>query len=394
MTESRNPDARNVAILGSTGSIGRQTLDIIRLFPDRFNVTVLSAGTAVDMLEEQAREFLPECVVVADTERVPILQDLLTELSIEVLGGEDGLIEAAARESTDIVVTALVGATGLRPTIAAIKAGKRIALANKETLVVAGSIICPLAAAHQSEIIPVDSEHSAIFQCLIGEKENSIDRLTLTASGGPFRDRELATFSQITKEEALRHPTWEMGPKITIDSATMMNKGLEVLEAHWLFDVDADAIDVLVHPQSIVHSLVTFVDGSTKAQLGLPDMRIPIQYALCYPERWAADHPRIPWDEVATLEFRTPDRAKFPCLDLAFAALHDEGAAPAILNAANEMAVALFLQDRIGFLDIPSMIERTMNDLGDEGNSTIDELMHADRRARSRVQELANTQVH
>ncbi|MCZ6704719.1 MAG: 1-deoxy-D-xylulose-5-phosphate reductoisomerase [Bacteroidetes bacterium] len=394
MFESRNPDVRNVAILGSTGSIGGQTLDIIRLFPDRFKVSVLSTGSAVDRLADQAREFLPECVVIADKARVASLQERLAELPIDVLGGESGLEEAAALESTDVVVTAVVGATGLRPTVAAIKAGKRIALANKETLVVAGSLICPLAAKHHSEIIPVDSEHSAIFQCLVGEEKKSIERLILTASGGPFRDRALETFSQITKEEALRHPTWQMGPKITIDSATMMNKGLEVLEAHWLFDVDADAIDVLVHPQSIVHSLVSFVDGSTKAQLGVPDMKVPIQYALCYPERWPADHPRISWHDVDDLQFRKPDPAKFPCLGLAFDALDAKGATPAILNAANEMAVALFLQDQIGFLDIPSLIERTMNDLEDEGSATVEDLFHADRRARSRVQELANAQVH
>lgn len=394
MFESRNPDVRNVAILGSTGSIGGQTLDIIRLFPDRFKVSVLSTGSAVDRLADQAREFLPECVVIADKARVASLQERLAELPIDVLDGESGLEEAAALESTDVVVTAVVGATGLRPTVAAIKAGKRIALANKETLVIAGSLICPLAAKHHSEIIPVDSEHSAIFQCLVGEEKESIERLILTASGGPFRERALETFSQITKEEALRHPTWQMGPKITIDSATMMNKGLEVLEAHWLFDVDADAIDVLVHPQSIVHSLVSFVDGSTKAQLGVPDMKVPIQYALCYPERWPADHPRISWHDVDDLQFRKPDPAKFPCLGLAFDALDAKGATPAVLNAANEMAVALFLQDKIGFLDIPSLIERTMNDLEDEGSATIEDLFHADRRARSRVQELANAQVH
>ncbi|MCH8122438.1 MAG: 1-deoxy-D-xylulose-5-phosphate reductoisomerase [Bacteroidetes bacterium] len=394
MFESRNPDVRNVAVLGSTGSIGGQTLDIIRLFPDRFKVSVLSTGSAVDRLADQAREFLPECVVIADKARVASLQERLAELPIDVLDGESGLEEAAALESTDVVVTAVVGATGLRPTVAAIKAGKRIALANKETLVIAGSLICPLAAKHDSEIIPVDSEHSAIFQCLVGEEKESIERLILTASGGPFRERALETFSQITKEEALRHPTWQMGPKITIDSATMMNKGLEVLEAHWLFDVDADAIDVLVHPQSIVHSLVSFVDGSTKAQLGVPDMKVPIQYALCYPERWPADHPRISWHDVDDLQFRKPDPAKFPCLGLAFDALNAKGATPAVLNAANEMAVALFLQDKIGFLDIPSLIERTMNDLEDEGSATIEDLFHADRRARSRVQELANAQVH
>lgn len=394
MFESRNPDVRNVAVLGSTGSIGGQTLDIIRLFPDRFKVSVLSTGSAVDRLADQAREFLPECVVIADKARVASLQERLAELPIDVLDGESGLEEAAALESTDVVVTAVVGATGLRPTVAAVKAGKRIALANKETLVIAGSLICPLAAKHHSEIIPVDSEHSAIFQCLVGEEKESIERLILTASGGPFRERALETFSQITKEEALRHPTWQMGPKITIDSATMMNKGLEVLEAHWLFDVDADAIDVLVHPQSIVHSLVSFVDGSTKAQLGVPDMKVPIQYALCYPERWPADHPRISWHDVDDLQFRKPDPAKFPCLGLAFDALNAKGATPAVLNAANEMAVALFLQDKIGFLDIPSLIERTMNDLEDEGSATIEDLFHADMRARSRVQELANAQVH
>jgi len=394
MDDSDSKKKKGIAILGSTGSIGTQTLEIVRLFPERFDVRVLTSGSAIDALAEQAREFLPDIVVVADGANEGVLKDHLSDLPVSVMTGAKALIEAAAWPESDIVVTALVGSAGLRPTAAALKSGKRIALANKETLVVAGSIIRPMAAKYHAEIIPVDSEHSAIFQCLVGEPEHAIEKLTLTASGGPFRERALDTFSTITREEALAHPTWSMGPKISIDSATMMNKGLEVLEAHWLFDVGPENIEVVVHPQSVIHSMVTFVDGSTKAQLGIPDMKIPIQYALCFPDRLPANHARINWADVSVLEFQTPDWNRFPCLGLAFEAMRLSGAAPAVLNAANEEAVALFLQDQIRFTDIPILIERLMVELDGENSVTIDDLMHADQRARKRVQELANARVH
>ncbi len=394
MVDPASNDKKGIAVLGSTGSIGKQTLDIVRLFPDRFDVRVLTSGSAIDILAEQAREFCPDVVVLANGASEGVLKDHLSDLPVRVMTGPEALIEAAAWPNSDIVVTALVGSAGLRPTAAAMKCGKRIALANKETLVVAGSIIRPMAIKHHAEIIPVDSEHSAIFQCLVGEPADSIEKLTLTASGGPFRVRPLDTFSTITREEALVHPTWSMGPKITVDSATMMNKGLEVLEAHWLFDVGAENIDVIVHPQSIIHSMVTFVDGSVKAQLGVPNMKVPIQYALCYPDRWPADHARIDWADMSVLEFHTPDWDRFPCLGLAFEALRIGGATPAVLNAANEEAVALFLQDQIRFTDIPALIEKIMVELDDEDSVTIDDLMHADWRARRRIQELANARVH
>lgn len=394
MVSSESNGKKSIAVLGSTGSIGKQTLDIVRLFPDRFDVCVLTSGSATDVLAEQAREFRPDVVVLANGANEDILIDQLSDLPVRVMTGPEALIEAAAWPVSDIVVTALVGSAGLRPTVAAMQCGKRIALANKETLVVAGSIIRPMVVKYNAEIIPVDSEHSAIFQCLVGESADTIEKLTLTSSGGPFRERSLDTFSTITREEALAHPIWTMGPKITIDSATMMNKGLEVLEAHWLFDVGAENIDVVVHPQSIIHSMVTFVDGSAKAQLGVPDMKVPIQYALCYPDRWPADHARIDWTDLPILEFHTPDWDRFPCLGLAFEALRMGGATPAVLNAANEEAVALFLQDQMRFTDIPVLIERVMVELDDEDSVTIDDLMHADLRARRRIQELANAGVH
>jgi 1-deoxy-D-xylulose-5-phosphate reductoisomerase len=293
-----------------------------------------------------------------------------------------------------VVLTALVGAAGVPPTVAAVRSGRRIALANKEALVVAGSIITPLARQHGADIVPVDSEHSAIFQCLTGEPGGTIEKLILTASGGPFRQRPAGSFGSVTREEALRHPTWNMGAKITIDSATMMNKGLEVVEAHWLFGVSPDDIQVVVHPQSVIHSIVQFHDGSAKAQLGAPDMRVPIQYALTYPDRWPATHPRLDWTELGALSFEAPDGDRFPCLALAFQALRTGGAAPAVLNAANEEAVRLFLEDRIRFVDIARLIESTLLELADEPGVTIDELLEADDRARRRVLELANVSVH
>ena len=385
---------KGISILGSTGSIGTQTLDIVRLFPDRLKVRVLTAGGNADMLLKQAREFLPECVVIGDDDQWEYVRDELKGLPIEVLSGMEGLIRAAEWSTADTVVTAIVGAAGLEPTIAAAEKGKRIALANKEALVIAGQLLRPLADLHGAEIIPIDSEHSAIFQCLVGESIDSVESLHLTASGGPFRTRPLESFDSITKEEALNHPNWSMGPKITIDSATMMNKGLEMIEAHWLFGIDASQIHVVVHPQSIVHSMVSFKDGSVKAQLGVPDMKVPIQYALSFPDRWEASHARLNWERQLELNFEVPDTKRFPALSLAYEALRKGGAAPAVLNAANEEAVLLFLSDQIRFVDIPKLLESVLSELGDSIGVTMADLMQADREARKRIQELSHIRVH
>ncbi|NBC19072.1 MAG: 1-deoxy-D-xylulose-5-phosphate reductoisomerase [Bacteroidetes bacterium] len=380
---------RGLCILGSTGSIGTQTLDIVRLFPERFRVRALTAGSNADMLIEQARTFAPDCVVLADTSQLHVVEDALRDTGIEVLGGEDGLCAAATWEGVETVVAAVVGFAGLSPVLAAVRTGATVALANKETLVVAGALVNAQARAHGSTLIPVDSEHSAIFQCLVGEHPDAVESLTLTASGGPFRTRPRETFDRITPAEALDHPNWSMGAKITIDSATMMNKGLEVIEAHWLFDLAADAIDVLVHPQSIVHSLVTFVDGSTKAQLGVPDMKVPIQYALTYPDRWPAPHERLDWSTLSQLDFELPDLEKFPCLRLAYEALEAGGTAPAVLNAANEEAVRLFLEEQIRFTDIPRLLEDALGRLSESEAHSYDALVHADAAARRGVLEQA-----
>lgn len=385
---------KGICILGSTGSIGTQTLEIVRLFPDRLKVCVLTAGRNSSTLIEQAREFVPECVVIADDSQHAMVKAELSDLPTEVISGSEGIIAAARWPSVDIVVTAIVGAAGLRATLAAAEEGKRIALANKETMVLAGGLIKPLVASKGAEIIPIDSEHSAIFQCLVGEDISTVEGLYLTASGGPFRTRPLETFDSITREEALRHPNWTMGNKITIDSATMMNKGLEIIEAYWLFDIGPDRIHVVVHPQSIVHSMVAFVDGSTKAQLGVPDMKVPIQYALSYPDRWPAAHERVSWDKGIDLQFDAPNLNKFPCLMLAYEALRKGGAAPAVLNAANETAVSLFLEDRIRFVDIPGLLESALSELGDEVCVTIEGLLQLDARTRIRVQELSRARVH
>lgn len=385
---------KGICILGSTGSIGTQTLEIVRLFPDRLKVRVLTAGRNSSLLIEQAREFVPDCVVIDDVSQYAAVKADLSALPTEVISGSDGILTAARWPDVDIVVTAIVGAAGLRATLAAAEEGKRIALANKETLVVAGGLINPLVASSGAEIIPIDSEHSAIFQCLIGEDIAAVEGLYLTASGGPFRTRPLETFDSITREEALRHPNWAMGNKITIDSATMMNKGLEIIEAYWLFGIDPDRIHVVVHPQSIVHSMVAFVDGSTKAQMGIPDMKVPIQYALSFPDRWSAAHDRVSWEDEINLQFDAPDLNKFPCLMLAYEALRSGGAAPAVLNAANETAVSLFLEERIRFVDIPGLLESALSELGDEACVTIDELLHVDTRTRIRVKELSRARVH
>ena len=385
---------KGISILGSTGSIGTQTLDIVRLFPDRLKVRVLTAGGNADMLLKQAREFLPECVVIGDDDQWAYVRDELKGLPIEVLSGKEGIIRAAEWSTSDTVVTAIVGAAGLESTIAAAQKGKRIALANKEALVIAGQLLRPLADLHGAEIIPIDSEHSAIFQCLVGESIDSVESLHLTASGGPFRTRPLESFNSITKEEALNHPNWSMGPKITIDSATMMNKGLEMIEAHWLFGIDANQIHVVVHPQSIVHSMVSFKDGSVKAQLGVPDMKVPIQYALSFPDRWEASHARLNWERQLELNFEVPDTKRFPALSLAYEALRKGGAAPAVLNAANEEAVLLFLSDQIRFVDIPKLLESVLSELGDSTGVTMADLVQADREARKRIQELSHIRVH
>lgn len=384
---SSNGTLRGVTVLGSTGSIGTQTLDVLRLFPDRFRVRALTAGSNAALLAEQARAFRPDCVAIADETQGEVLRDALAGTDVTVHVGAKGVCAVAADEA-DIVVAAVVGFAGLEPVLAALKQGKTVALANKETLVVAGGLVNRMIDTHGGTLIPVDSEHSAIFQCLVGESERDIEEIVLTASGGPFRTRPVETFSEITRAEALDHPNWSMGAKITIDSATLMNKGLEVIEARWLFDVGADRLRVLVHPQSIVHSMVTFADGSVKAQLGVPDMKVPIQYALTYPARWAAPHERLDWSELSRLDFELPDVEKFPCLRLAFDALELGGTAPAVLNAANEEAVALFLDEQIGFMDIPRLIESALERHTPISDPSLDALHAADQEARRRVQEL------
>lgn len=383
---------QQLTILGSTGSIGTQALDVVRRNRDRYRVACLSTNSSIDLLERQIEEFEPDTVVVCD--------DCSAELAgsrfgsrVEVLEGADALGRIASRPDVDIVVSGLVGFAGLAPTIAAVGAGKRVALANKETLVVAGELINELAATHGAELIPVDSEHSAIFQCLVGESSGSVERIILTASGGPFRDLPSSEFSTITPERALKHPNWAMGPKITIDSATLMNKGLEVIEARWLFGVGPGRIGVVVHPQSIIHSMVEFIDGSVKAQLGLPDMRLPIQYALSYPERIANDYERLRLPSLAQLTFFEPDPGRFPCLRLAYEALERRGTAPAILNAANEIAVASFLGNSIRFTDIPSFIERALSEIPIVDSPTLEDILDADKRTRATVRSYVGKQT-
>jgi len=389
-----NESPQRLAVLGATGSIGTQTLDVVRLFPDRFDVRALTCGANVDLLTEQAREFRPEVVVAGSAPKAKTLRHRLSSLDIEVLAGKEGLRHVAARDDVDSVVAAVVGFAGLVPVLAALRAGKRVALANKETMVVGGDLVQEAVEEGDGELLPVDSEHSAIFQCIAGESERTVETVVLTASGGPFRTRPANTFDDVTVDEALNHPNWSMGPKITIDSATMMNKGLEVIEARWLFDLTVDEIRVLVHPQSIVHSMVAFADGAVKAQLGVPDMKVPIQYALSYPSRWPAPHERLDWSEVSRLDFEQPDTDKFPCLQLAYDALDAGGTAPAVLNAANEQAVSLFLEEEIAFVDIPRAIEDAMDQLTLNGTPTLEDLSDADEWARECVKELAATSLN
>ena len=352
---------KELAILGSTGSIGTQTLDVVRAYPDRFRVYALCAHRSIDLLVQQAQEFHPEVVCIADESLYDSLNAQLSTLNIKVWTGPDSIAEVVTMPSIDIVVAAMVGYAGLRPTIEAIKAGKTIALANKETLVVAGEIICDLAVKHHTPILPVDSEHSAIFQSLVGEDRSEIEKILLTASGGPFRTYSLDQMRTVTAADALKHPNWDMGAKITIDSASMMNKGFEVIEAKWLFGVPVEKIQVLVHPQSIVHSAVQFTDGAIKAQLGAPDMRLPIQYALSFPERLASDFPRADLFALKYLTFEQPDLNRFPNLGLAYEAMRRGGNIPCVLNAANEVANLAFREGHCGFLQMSDIICKTMD---------------------------------
>ena len=352
---------KQIAILGSTGSIGTQALQVIEEHPDLYEAYVLTANNRVDMLIEQARKFRPEAVVIANEERYNQLKEALADLPIKVYAGSEALCEVVTDQHIDMVLTAMVGYAGLKPTMHAIKAHKPIALANKETLVVAGELINELAHVNRTPIPPVDSEHSAVFQCLAGEADTPIEKVILTASGGPFRTYTHEQLAHVTRQQALKHPNWSMGAKITIDSASMMNKGFEVMEAKWLFGVKPEQIEVVVHPQSIVHSMVQFEDGAIKAQLGMPDMRLPIQYAFSYPQRIKASFPRINWMNCAELTFEQPDLERFRNLALAYEAIHRGGNMPCIVNAANEVVVEAFLNDRISFLGMSDVIEQTMS---------------------------------
>ena len=349
---------KQIAILGSTGSIGTQALQVIEAHPDLYEVYALTAHNSVELLAEQARKFLPDCVIIANESKYNELKNLLSDLPVKVYAGSDAINEIVSAEPIDIVLASMVGYAGLRPTIEAIKAGKTIALANKETMVVAGEIIMALAVQYNVPILPVDSEHSAIFQCL--ENGNPIEKILLTASGGPFRNYSLEQLGSVTKEQALKHPNWKMGAKITIDSASMMNKGFEVMEAKWLFGISPEKIEVLVHPQSVVHSAVQFQDGAIKAQLGVPDMRLPIQFAFSYPKRLKSSFERLDLFKIQQLSFERPDMKKFRNLALAYEAIQLGGNMPCIINAANEVAVDAFLHDRISFLGMSELIEKTM----------------------------------
>lgn len=377
---------KKIAILGSTGSIGTQTLDVVREQGD-ISVAALASGSNIALLEQQIREFHPRLVAVWDKKKAEELKIKTADLSVEILDGMDGLLAVAQIPEAEILVTAIVGMLGIRPTIAAIRAGKDIALANKETLVTAGHLIMPMAEENHVSILPVDSEHSAIFQSLNGERHNKIHKILLTASGGPFRTFSKEQLAKVTKADALNHPTWEMGAKITIDSASMMNKGFEVIEAKWLFGVDVDKIQVLVHPQSIVHSAVQFVDGAVKAQLGVPDMRLPIQYAFSYPDRLHLNGDRLNLFEHP-LEFFEPDMEKFRCLALAYEAMRKGGNMPCILNAANEIVNRGFLDDKCGFLDMPRIIEETMARVAFDANPSYDTYIATDAEARRVATEL------
>ncbi|MFC2451263.1 MAG: 1-deoxy-D-xylulose-5-phosphate reductoisomerase [Tannerella forsythia] len=381
---------RKIAILGSTGSIGTQALEVIEEHPDMFEAYALTAHHQVDLLIRQARRFMPEVVVIANEQHYLELKEALADLPVKVWAGADAIAQIVRMEPIDMVLTALVGYAGLRPTIAALEAGKAIALANKETLVVAGELITTLAKENNAPILPVDSEHSAIFQCLSGTWNNSVEKIWLTASGGPFRTKTPDELATVTKEQALRHPNWNMGAKVTIDSASMMNKGFEMIEARWLFDLPPEQIEIVVHPQSIVHSMVQFEDGAVLAQLGLPDMKLPIAYALSYPKRLKTVAPRLDFRQYASLTFEEPDMGRFRNLAYAFEAIRKGGNMPCILNAANEVAVAAFLEDRAGFLQMSDVIARTMEKAIFVARPTYDDYVQTDAEARRIAAEFLN----
>ena len=383
-------DKRHIAILGSTGSIGRQALDVVRQHKDRFEVELLTANNSSELLIRQALEFMPANVVICNESKYQEVADALQPHDIKVFAGMDSVCALVRSEDIDIVLTALVGFSGLRPTVSAIEAGKIIALANKETLVAGGSVVMALAKKHNAPILPVDSEHSAIFQCLMGAAGNPLTRIHLTASGGPFRSWTKEEIAAVTRNEALKHPQWKMGAKITIDSATMMNKGFEMIEAKWLFDTEPEKINIVVHPQSIIHSMVEFADGAVIAQMGHPDMREPIQYALSFPERLTLDNKKLDFAELGSLTFEKPDMDKFPCLALAFEAIGRGGNIPCAMNAANEAAVAAFLQDRIRFYDIPDIISFCMAGVEFVSAPGIDELISMNDEVYRKAEELCN----
>lgn len=373
---------KQIAILGSTGSIGTQALEVIEENPDLFEVYALTANNNDKLLVEQARKFHPEIVVIANKEKYAYVKEALEDLPMKVFSGSESISDVAEMGPIDIVLTAMVGYSGLQPTIHALKAGKTIALANKETLVVAGEIICDLAQKHRCAILPVDSEHSAVFQCLAGET-SPIEKIILTASGGPFRGKSRDFLKNVTRAEALKHPNWSMGAKITIDSATMMNKGFEVIEAKWLFGVKPEQIEAIVHPQSLIHSMVQFEDGSIKAQMGLPDMKLPIQYAFGYPYRLKNNYPRLDFSTCKEMTFEKPDLEVFRNLAFAYHAMKKGGNAPCILNAANEIVVDAFLKERIGFLEMSDIIEQTMNKVAFIAKPTYEDYVATDRETRN-----------
>ena len=378
-----------ISILGSTGSIGTQTLDIVTNHPDKFRVVGLAAGSNVGMLADQVRQFKPEIVAICDEEKLPLFKDAISSLDYNplIVVGERGVVEVAAYGDAESVVTGIVGCAGLLPTIAAIEAGKDIALANKETLIAGAPVVLPLIEKHGVKLLPADSEHSAIFQCLQGVPKGGLSKIILTASGGSFRDLPTEKLATVTVQDALKHPNWSMGRKITIDSATLMNKGLEVIEAHFLFGLEYDDIEIVIHPQSIIHSLIELQDTSVLAQLGWPDMRLPLLYALSWPERIHTDWERFNLVNAGNLTFREPDHDKYPCMQLAYSAGRAGGAMPAVLNAANEQVVALFLEERIGFLDIPRFIEKVCDRFTNQNTSTpsLEDIIFADRWARKEV---------
>lgn len=384
-----NDQKRKIAVLGSTGSIGTQALDVISRYPDRFEAYALVANNQVDRLLEQVRRFKPEVVVIANESKYAALKEALSDLPVKVWAGAEAIEQVVQNTEIDIVLTAMVGFSGLKPTISALKARKTIALANKETLVIAGELITRLALENRAAILPVDSEHSAIFQCLNGEGSNEIEKILLTASGGPFRNFSMSQLQQVTREQALHHPNWNMGAKVTIDSSTLMNKGLEMIEARWLFDVNPSQIEIIVHPQSIIHSMVQFKDRSIMAQLSLPDMRMPIQYAFSYPERIPSDVKPVNFFELSTLTFEKPDTKRFRNLGLAYESIVKGGNMPCIMNAANEIAVELFLQEKIGFLQMSELIEQTLTKTVFIQNPSLEDYIQTDTEAREIALETA-----